>query len=299
MRLVYTSPLQAYLVPQVARSFENSLRFHRRFWRYDPDGKMEVLMHDLWHYGNAGARPVPDDHITVGIEPYAHEYESGPAPERMGSSMNHEMAHIFTVDKPTGSDRFYRAAFFGKVTPNAEAPPSMLYSYLTTPRWYTPRWYLEGIATYMETWMNGGLGRAIGPYDEMVFRTLIRDSVRVYDVVGLESEGTTTDFQVGANSYLYGTRFVSYLAFRYGNDKMLAWFNRTEGSKRYFAADFERIFGRSLEEEWSRWIEWEHKWQRDNLAKIHRHPTTATRPLTNRVLGSVSRAWYDSANASI
>src|SRR5258705_8615339 len=84
LRLVYTSPLQSYLVPQVARSFENSLQFHRRFWDYDPDGKMEVLMHDLWHYGNAGARPVPDDHITLGIEPYAHEYESGPAPERMG-----------------------------------------------------------------------------------------------------------------------------------------------------------------------------------------------------------------------
>jgi hypothetical protein len=151
----------------------------------------------------------------------------------------------------------------------------------------------------METWMNGGLGRAIGPYDEMVFRTLVRDSVRMYDVVGLESEGTTIDFQVGANSYLYGTRFVSYLALRYGNDRMLAWFNRTEGSKRYFASDFQRIFGRSLEEEWSRWIAWERDWQRANLASIRQHPTTAARPLVNRVLGSVSRAWYDSANASI
>ena len=44
--------------------------------------------------------------------------------------------------------------------------------------------------------MNGGVGRVIGPYDEMVFRTLVRDSGRIYDVVGLESEGTTIDFQV-------------------------------------------------------------------------------------------------------
>jgi hypothetical protein len=151
----------------------------------------------------------------------------------------------------------------------------------------------------METWMNGGLGRAIGPYDEMVFRTLVRDSVQMYDVVGLESEGTTIDFQVGSNSYLYGTRFVSYLALRYGNDRMLAWFNRTEGSKRYFASDFQRVFGRSLEEEWARWIEWETNWQRENLAAIRTHPTTNARPLTDRVLGSVSRAWYDSTDASI
>jgi hypothetical protein len=27
----------------------------------------------------------------------------------------------------------------------------------------------------------------------------------------MESEGTAIDFQVGANSYLYGTRFFNYL----------------------------------------------------------------------------------------
>jgi hypothetical protein len=217
----------------------------------------------------------------------------------MGSSMNHELAHIFTTDKPTAADQRFRSLFLGKVTPTAGVPLTFAYSYLTVPRWYSPRWYLEGIATYMETWMNGGLGRAIGPYDEMVFRTLVRDSVQMYDVVGLESEGTTIDFQVGSNSYLYGTRFVSYLALRYGNDRMLSWFNRTEGSKRYFASDFQRVFGRSLEEEWSRWIEWETNWQRENLAAIRTHPTTNARPLTDRVLGSVSRAWYDSTDASI
>ncbi len=299
LRLVYTSPLQAYLVPQVARSFENALQFHRRLWDYDPGGRIGVLMHDLWHYGNAGARPSPENHITVGIAPYGHDYESAPAPERMASSLNHEMAHIVTTDKATRSDRFYRSLFLGKVVPNAEVPLSMLYGYLTTPRWYAPRWYLEGIATYLETWMNGGLGRAIGPYDEMVFRTLVRDSGRIYDVVGLESEGTTIDFQVGVNSYLYGTRFVSYLGLRYGNDSLLAWYNRAEGSSRYFSTQFRRVFGRPLEEEWARWIAWEREFQRANLAAIRRHPVTEARPLTDRALGSVSRAYYDPAGGSI
>jgi len=299
LRLVLTSPMQSYLVPQVGRSFQNSLQFHRRLFDYTPAGKINVLMHDLWHYGNAGARPLPENHITIGIEPYAHEYESAPAPERMASSLNHEMAHIVTVDKATSSDRFFRSVFFGKVTPNAEVPLSMLYGYLTTPRWYSPRWYLEGIATYLETWMNGGLGRVIGPYDEMVFRTMVRDSATIYDVVGLESEGTTIDFQVGVNSYLYGTRFVSYLALRYGNDSLLAWFNRTEGSRRYFASQFRQVYGRSLADEWSRWIAWERDWQRANLESIRRHPTTASRPLTDRALGSVSRAYYDSTSHSI
>ena len=299
VRLVYTSPTQSYLVPQVVSSFENALRFHQELFRYVPPGRTNVLMHDLWHYGNAGARPVPENHVTLGIAPYGRDYEAAPAPERMASSMNHELAHIFTTDKPTAADRFFRSVFFGKVTPNKEVPLTVAYSYLTIPRWYAPRWYLEGIATYLETWMNGGLGRAIGPYDEMVFRTLVRDSIRMYDVVGLESEGTTIDFQVGVNSYLYGTRFVSYLALQYGNERLLAWFDRTDGSRRYFASQFRKVFGRSLEEEWSRWIAWEREWQRENLAAIRRHPTTAARPLTGRVLGAISRAWYDSATASV
>jgi hypothetical protein len=294
LRLVYTSPLQSHLVPQVARSFENSLQFHRRLFDYTPRGKVNLLMFDLWHYGNAGARAMPENQITVAIAPDQHVYESAPAPERMTSALNHEVAHIVTVDKATSADRFFRSMFFGKVTPNAEVPLSMLYSYLTTPRWYSPRWYLEGIAVYLETWMNGGLGRVIGPYDEMVFRTLVHDSATIYDVVGLESEGTTIDFQTGVNSYLYGTRFVSYLALRYGNDSLLAWFNRTPGSRRYFSSQFRHVYGRSLEDEWSRWIAWEHEWQDTNLAAIRRHPVTASRPLTDRALGSVSRAYYDS-----
>ncbi len=158
MRLVLTSPLQSYLVPQVVGSFENALQFHRRLFDYSPRGKIDLLLHDLWHYGNAGASPLPQNHVTVGIEPYGHDYESAPAQERMTSSLNHELAHIVTTDKATASDRFFRSLFFGKVTPTADAPLSMLYGYLTVPRWYAPRWYLEGIAVYLETWMNGGRG---------------------------------------------------------------------------------------------------------------------------------------------
>ena len=59
MHLVYTTPLQSYLVPQVTRSFENSLHFHRLLFNYTPSGPINVLMHDLWHYGHAGASPSP------------------------------------------------------------------------------------------------------------------------------------------------------------------------------------------------------------------------------------------------
>ena len=64
----------------------------------------------------------------------------------------------------------------------------------------------------METWLRGGVGRAQGGYDEMVFRAMVQDEAKFYDPLGLVSKGTEIDFKTGANAYLYGTRFMDYLA---------------------------------------------------------------------------------------
>ena len=56
----------------------------------------------------------------------------------------------------------------------------------------------------------------------MAFAPWFRDDAYIYDVVGQESEGTSADFQTGANSYLYGTRFMTWLAYTFGPEKLLA-----------------------------------------------------------------------------
>src|SRR5207247_1237548 len=127
-----------------------------------------------------------------------------------------------------------------------EHPESMLYEYLTIPRRSSPRWFHEGIAVFCETWMSGGYGRAQGPWDEMVFRSMVRDSSHFWDPLGLESEGTRVDFQAGVNSYLYGTRFMDYVAWRYGTDSLRTWVSRQPGSRRYFSTQFRHVFGKSL-----------------------------------------------------
>ena len=106
-------------------------------------------------------------------------------------------------------DLRWRRFFLGKVTASRQNPESLLYSYLTVPRFTAPRWWLEGGAVFLETWMGGGLGRAQGGYDEMVFRAMVRDNAHFYDPLGLASRATQVDFQVGANAYLYGTRFFT------------------------------------------------------------------------------------------
>jgi len=299
LKLIYYDDAHSYVVPHLARCFENSFRYHSKLFDWTPSEPVSVQLQDFDDHGYAGTSTIPFNFVTIGIEPFEYVYDTCPTNERMNWVMNHEMVHVVACDQATGSDRFFRKIFFGKVRPNSEDPVSMLYSYLASPRYYAPRWYHEGIAVFMETWMAGGIGRAQSGYDEMVFRSMVRDSTRFYDIVGLESEGTTSDFQTGYNSYLYGTRFVSYLAHQYGPEKMLEWFTRDDGSARYFSSQFKKVYDVDLDDEWRRWVAWEHEWQSTNLDSIRRFPTTKCRPVTRRSLGSISRSFYDPSRGKL
>ena len=293
LRLVYFEGAESYLVPYAARTFFNSLAFQAKLLGYEPDTDITVLLADFEDSGNAGVSVVPRSMMMVQVSPLSFAFETIAANERMNTIMNHELVHVATMDQASRRDRMYRRLFGGKVNPVAEQPETILYSYLTAPRAAAPRWFHEGIAVFIDTWMAGGIGRAQSGYDEMVFRSMVRDDARFYDPLGLVSEGTKIDFQLQINSYLYGTRFMMWLANTYSPGKLIEWVRRQEGSRAYYSSHFRQVYGRSLESAWAGWIEWERAFQQKNLEAIRRHPTTPYRDVSDRALGSVSRAYYD------
>ena len=135
------------------------------------------------------ATSVPRNALTVQIAPLRYAFETIPSNERMNAIMNHELVHVVTMDQAAGHDRFFRRLFGGKVMPVAEQPESVLYFYLTTPRVAAPRWFHEGSAVFVDTWMAGGIGRAQGGFDEMVFRAMVRDNAPFYDPLGAGLRG--------------------------------------------------------------------------------------------------------------
>ena len=299
LRLLYFDPTETYLVPRTIQTYHDSLDRQRSILGYQPREKTTVLLTDFADYGNAGASAVPRNSVIVDIAPLPLTFETSAPAERMYTFMNHEMVHVATMDQPAAKDNFYRKLFGGKVIATAEHPETLLYQYLTTPRKSTPRWYLEGIAVFIETWMAGGLGRAQGPYDEMMFRSMVRDGAHFYDPLGLVAEGVKVDFQVGANAYLYGGRFMTYVAYTYGPDMLIEWVKRTDEGERWYENEFERVFGITLNEAWQDWIDWEHEFQRKNLEEIRQFPITEHEDLADGGLGSVSRAYYDPERNSI
>jgi len=293
LRLVYFDPTESFLVPHAGRTFLNSLAFQKRLFDFRPARPITVLLADFSDAGNAGATVVPYDLVMSQVSPFSFAFETIAGNDRMNIIMNHELVHVATMDQAARPDRFFRRLFGGKVAPLHQQPESILYFFLTTPRVAAPRWYHEGIAVFVDTWMSGGLGRAQGGYDEMVFRSMVRDGTPFYDPLGLVSEGTRIDFQVEVNSYLYGTRFMTWLGRRYSPEKVIEWVSRRDGSRGYYSSQFAHVFGTSLDAAWTGWVRDEHEFQQRNLEAIRAYPTTPYRDVTPRALGSVSRTYYD------
>jgi hypothetical protein len=294
LRIVFYDPSETYLIPHTERALLSALKTHERLFDYTPDGRINIWLRDFGDRSNAHATSVPNNRIAFDIAASNDPYETLNFGDRFESLGTHELTHIVTMDRSSPSDARFRRLFHGKVALEAAHPETLLYNYLTAPRATAPRWFHEGSAVFMETWLSGGRGRAQGGYDEMVFRAMVRDNAKFYDPLGLASKGTEIDFQTGANDYLYGTRFMDYLAYTYGPERLLSWWRRDGSSRRYYADDFQRVFGLPLDVSWQKWIDFEHEFQLQNLQSVREHPLTPYHDLTQRDLGAVSRSYLSS-----
>ena len=122
MRLIYLSDEHYFLIPHLTRCFENSLRFHRELFDYTPDEYVTLIFQDMDDHGYAGTTTMPYNYLTLGIEPFEHVYETSPTNERINWVMSHELLHVVAADQASGTDRFFRKIFFGKVAPTDERP---------------------------------------------------------------------------------------------------------------------------------------------------------------------------------
>ncbi|MCF8233716.1 MAG: hypothetical protein K9G67_02260 [Bacteroidales bacterium] len=298
MELIYFGDRYSYLMPHVARTFHNSMYFHKDHWDYG-HRKTFVMLTDFEDDGHGGAMVLPYNMIVLGVSPFNFAFSIVPSNERFQWLFSHEFTHVTMADKANKTDRFWRKVLLGKVRRDEEAPVSALWSYLTAPRWYAPRWYHEGIACYMETWMSGGMGRALGPYDEMYFRSIANEDEPIYSVIGLETEGSTIDFQVGANAYLYGTRFITYLSQKYGDKKVREFYDRDDDTKAFYAAQFRKVYGKSIHDAWEEWTRFEKAFQQKNLETIKAYPLSPFRPVTDKPLGSFSNVGFRTKDQKI
>lgn len=302
---MFFDPQLSQYMPHITRMYQRGKALHNQIWnsdtltfKYIPQ-KPVMYITDWEDDGNAGVSALPTTTIGIGMAPLNYSFFIAPSVERYSHLFSHEYTHVVMADKYNATDLGWRKFLGTKVSVDSRYPISAFWSYFSVPRWYSARWCHEGIACFMETWFGGGVGRALGGYDEMYFRSIVNEHDKLFSVVGLETEGTTQDFQVGTNAYLYGTRFVNYLALQYGIDSLFRFYNRTPDSKRFFANQFKNVYGKPLRKVWEEWKEYEELHQKDNLAAIEEYPVTNVEAIAEKPLGSISCPLYDERNKTL
>src|SRR5437879_4212371 len=130
-----------YLVPHAVRTFTNSLAWHRRMFGWEPSEATIVLLQDLADYGNATTFAYPHSLVNFDVSPLSFAFEIYPASDRLYTLMNHELFHVMTNDISSAEEQKWRRFFLGKVAVQRQNPETLLYSYLTVPRFTAPRWW--------------------------------------------------------------------------------------------------------------------------------------------------------------
>ncbi len=217
---------------RTARIAEDMWPYMVERYRWQPRGRISILLNDQSDLANGSATVIPNKVITLfvvaptrisGLEDYD---------DWLALVLIHEMAHIFHLDMAYGLTWLGRL-FFGKyVVLNA----------------YNPAWVTEGLAVYEET-VSTGAGRGRSSFVDMVLR-----------VAALEDRFPSIDeayrfyprWPFGNIAYFFGGRFQLWLAEKYGEDKLLDY-HRTYAANpipfvTYIPA--KSVFGESMESLW-------------------------------------------------
>jgi hypothetical protein len=284
-RIVYHES-HAYLVPHILSSAESALARLCSLFNYVPIEKIVINTYDVNDYGSAFTTTVPHNYIWLDVAPMEPGYENIPYNERIRWLISHELVHVVVNDVAPKGEALSRS-LFSKVQPEQTHPLSVVYSLLTNYSRYTPRWHQEGIAVFLETWLSGGYGRAMGSFDEMFFRSMVVEGRTFPSDIALETDVAPTSHLIETTFYLYGGRFVTFLAKRFGIEKLIRWY-RSAASYTNFKTAFRAAYGISFDVGWQSFIEAERAFQETTLAKLRSAPRTFARRLSNEPLGAVT-----------
>ena len=187
------------LEPLARRVAEVSETVHDRLkgpLRFEPSDPTEVLLTDDSESANGSATALPYNTVTL----YAT------APEDLSpltnyddwflSLITHEYTHILHIDNTTGPAKILNAILGKTYSPNQAQP----------------RWIIEGLATLYESGYTSG-GRLRSSIFDMNMRAdVLADNIAELDDVS----GAPQRWPQGSIWYLYGSRFLGWIAETYG-----------------------------------------------------------------------------------
>lgn len=178
------------------------------FFGQEPRERTQMVLVDDYDYSNGWATPFPFVQIRLFASPPEDVSGLEHMDEWLHGLIRHEYVHILHMNLAAGVPAAGRNVF-GRMP-------------LLFPHVFTPSFFTEGLAVYLETNHQLGYGRLDGSFYEMEMRTELLDHAGDdlnQVIVPLR------DWPLGKN-YLYGAYFWQYIAQTYGEQAISRYLNK-------------------------------------------------------------------------
>lgn len=189
---------EAQLADRMAHLGEEVLPVLAKALGHFPEDPIHIILTDETDSANGLADVLPYNHVLLFAAVPDVGSGLGDFDEYRRMLLTHELAHIVHLDDISGLPALANRIIGKQLSPNLVAP----------------RWLIEGLAVWLETTLTSR-GRGTSSLTDMVIRAQIYDGV----LPSIDEFTTSRRAYPGATApYLYGGRFMSFIARRHGPD---------------------------------------------------------------------------------
>ena len=166
-----------------------------------PKSRVNLIISDQQDDPNGYATPLPFNYIVI-FSPQPSDFnELNDYDEWLKILLIHEITHTVHLDKAAAAPKVMRY-IFGR-------------NPLFFPNMYQPTYFIEGLATYIETSWDRGIGRGQSSYFDMMMRSEVERGL-----LNLNEAQLVPDRWPLNVAYLYGVYFYQFIDDVYGADKV-------------------------------------------------------------------------------
>jgi len=194
-RISYHKGLEQ-MADRLAHMSEDVYKTLAPFLEHDSTNKTEIVLVDHVDSPNGLVNVYPYNYMVLYAVPPDRRSSLNDYDDWFRSLFAHEQTHILQLDTKSGLPRIVNYIFGGLMHPNQ----------------YMPRWYTEGIAVFDESRFTSG-----GRIRSSIFEMYLRMDVHEDREISIDQiNGSMSRWPYGHVPYLYGSKFLQYLADKYG-----------------------------------------------------------------------------------
>jgi len=168
--------------------------------KHEPSGKVDIVVTDDTDGANGSAQVVPRNVVRIFVTGPTSFSSLNDYDDWLFGLLLHEYTHILHIDTIHGVARLINYVLGKTWAPNQ----------------VQPRWFIEGLATYYESARSSGGRIRSSIYDMYLRMAVLQGKLLELD----QMSSITRYFPRGDVPYLYGSRFLDYLARRFGAEKL-------------------------------------------------------------------------------